>query len=160
MAAPQKGKRFRYNLETVLKVRGIHEKAEQEKFSEADKKLQEEAEKERKIKDFQTEKYYELRDAMSGEISNFQAVLMRKSHLDLLKQKVEDQEQLRVQAEQEKEIQREKLVQAMKEKKIIEKDKDKKNVLWKRWREKEQNKFLDDIATVRFEHQRRDKLDE
>ena len=34
MASPKAGKKFKYDLEAVLKVRGIKEKKEQEKFAE------------------------------------------------------------------------------------------------------------------------------
>ena len=57
---PKKGKRFRYNLEKVLKFRNTKETLEQEQFNKDQQAFLEEQEKERKIKAFQQEKYDEL----------------------------------------------------------------------------------------------------
>ena len=42
MSKPQKGKRFRYKLETLLKVRNIRETQQNEVFQAAEKKVIEE----------------------------------------------------------------------------------------------------------------------
>ena len=47
MAKPKKSKRFHYSLETLLKVRSIREKQEQDKFNEACRVLEEEMKKEK-----------------------------------------------------------------------------------------------------------------
>lgn len=149
---PEKSKRFKYNLKTLLKVREIHEKQEEEKFSQAQKKLQEEERKEREIKRFQNEKYSELRQRMEPgqKISNFQEILMRKSHLEIVKEQVEEQIQKREDAERMKEQQRLALAKAAMERKVIEKDKEKKKTLWKKFMNKEEEKFIDDLSTIAF----------
>ena len=158
MAKPKKGKKFTYNLDAVLKVREIREKQEQEKFQEAERKYLEEKKKEADIKNFQQEKYSELRNLMGtgSKISNFQQVLMRKSHLDIVKTQVEDQERAREEADQLKEDQRQQLIKAVKDKKIMEKDREKKQTAWKKFMDKEDVKFMDDISTIGFDRKRRD----
>jgi len=148
---PKKSKRFKYNLETVLKYRQIRETQEQEKFTKARKKYESELEKEEKIKKFQKEKYLELAEKMSaGHVIDFQQVLMRRSHLDDLKGKVIEQEKSREEAEKKKEEQREELVKAVKDRKIMDKDKEKKRDAWKDLIKKEEGKFLDEIASIGF----------
>lgn len=159
MSKPKKSKSFTYNLQSVLKVREIHEKQEQEKLQVAEKKLDEEKTKEDKIKDFQKQKYGELRKLFgSGEvISDFHEVLMRKSHLEIVKEQVQEQERLREEAERLKDEQRQRLIKAAIDKKIMQKDQEKKKIAWKGLMEKEETKFFDDISGIRFNQQKREK---
>jgi flagellar protein FliJ len=158
MSTPKKSKRFNYNLESVLKVRDIREKQEQEKFLAAEQKFMEEERKEEEIKSFQNQKYRELRTLMEpgAKISDFQEVLMRNSHLDIVKTQVEEQERAKKEAEKLKEAQRETLIKAVKDRKIMEKDKENKKESWRKVMDKEQGKFLDDIATIGFSRKKRD----
>ncbi|MBU0579746.1 MAG: hypothetical protein KKA19_01100 [Candidatus Margulisbacteria bacterium] len=152
---PKKGP-FKYNLETVLKVRNIREKLEKEKFAKAQKEFQKELEKEKKIKDFQNKKQTEQRQALSGRIKDFGRILQGHFHLGKVKTDVDKQEKARLEAEQKKEEQREKLIKSIMDRKIMDKDKDKKKVSWRKLMNKEETKFLDDITTSRFT---RDKLE-
>lgn len=152
MSKPKKSKSFKYNLESVLKVRKIRQDQQYEQFVEAQRRLEIEEKKEAEIKQFQAEKYSELRTLMSPgtPISNFHEVLMRKSHLDIVKTQVEAQEKEKHQALEAQEQERQNLVRAMQDKQIIEKDKSNKKTAWTKLMEKEQNKFIDDIATIAF----------
>jgi len=85
-----------------------------------------------------------------GKTIDFQRLMMRKAHLEQLKGKIVEQVQVREDAEEEKNLQREALVQAMKDKKILEEDKEKKRGLWKKVMKKEEMKFLDEIASIAF----------
>lgn len=152
MAQPKKGSRFLYNLEAVLKVRNIREIQEQEKFNEANRKLLEEKRKEKEIKDFQAQKYFELRQIMSEISTNVNQIMAHKVHLEIVAEKVIQQVKKREEAEEKKEEQRQKLIKAVKDKRIIETDKDKKRVAWRKLMDKEDSKFLDDIATAKFVH--------
>lgn len=158
MSEPKKSKRFDYNLESVLKVRAIREKLQQEKFSVAEKEFIAEKQKEEEIKNFQREKYQELRSLISPgkPIENFQEVLMRKSHLEVLKDKVIEQEKTRETAEVKKEDERQVLIQASMNRQIMEKDKDNKKDSWRKLMDKEDSKFLDEIATIRHDRKKRD----
>lgn len=157
MAKPKKSKRFKYNLEKVLHYRGIKEKQEQDKFAKAEEKFKEEREKEVELKDFQQEKYSELRESMSGgHTLDFANLNMRRAHLENLKEKVTEQEKVREEAEEKKDEQREVLIGAVKDRKILDKDKEKKNVQWKDIMKKEETKFLDDVATIGYDRNRRE----
>lgn len=158
MAKPKKSKRFNYNLGSVLKVREIREKQEQEKFLQAEKHFFEEEKKEKEIKEFQQQKYTELRDIINpgSKISNFQEVLMRKSHLEIVKEQVVEQQHLKEEAERLKEEQRQRLIKAVRDKKVMEKDKEKKKDGWRKLMDKEDGKFLDEIATIGFARKMRE----
>jgi len=149
--APKKTKRFAYNLETVLNYRTIRETQEREKFHKARRQFLEEQRKEREIKDFQQEKYVELAAQIAaGTTIDFQQIIMRRTHLETVKQQVIDQEKAREEAEQKKEEQRKELVKSAKDKKILDRDKEKKRGVWKKFMNKEEGKFLDEIATIKF----------
>ena len=129
---PKKGKRFRYNLAAVLKYREIREQQEQEKFVEKQKEFQEEKKKEEEIKAFQAEKYVELREELSGgQTIDFHQVQVRKGHLEVLKDEVIEQEKKREDSEEAMEEQRDVLVQSVKERKVLDKDKEKERSLEK-----------------------------
>ena len=149
---PQKG-RFKYNLATVLRIRKIMEKREQKAYQERIAALEAERQKEREIREFQNAKLNELADQLSGKIEDFSAVLRRQAYLGKVKVDVMQQEQKTVEAEQLKEEQREKLVKAVMDRKIMEKDRAHKRVKWQKFMKKEETKFLDDIATSRFFNQ-------
>ncbi len=153
--APKKG-RFKYNLETVLKVKKIFEKQEQEKFAAAQRKADEEKRKEEAMRRFENEKLDELRAKFeSGQtISNFGEILLRRSHLDKVKKEVVKQVKVKKEAETQMEQQRKELERAMKERKVFEKDKDHKKDAWKKVMDKDESDFLDEIATQR--HVRKD----
>ncbi len=160
MSKPKKSKRFRYNLESLLKVRHIREKQEQDKFSELSRILEEEQRKEEELNTKIEEKYLELRERMSGVMTNLNEIISRKFHLDTLKEKLIAQVEVVKQAVTKKEEQRLNLVRASMEKKIIEKDREKKKMAWKKLMDKEDSKFLDDIATIGYEMKRRKKNEE
>ena len=75
---------------------------------------------------------------------------MRKAHLEQLKVEIEEQIKVREQAEEDKNTQLEVLVQAMKDRKILEEDKEKKRGMWREIMKKEEMKFLDEIASIGF----------
>lgn len=154
---PKKSKRFNYNLTAVLKVREIRERQEQEKFQEAERHFEEEALKAEELKKMQQEKYGELRNIMGpgSQMTNFQQVLMRKTHLDIVKEQVIEQDRVKEEAERLKEEQRLHLIRAVMDKKIMEKDKEKKKESWRKLMDKEDGKFLDDIATIGFSRNKR-----
>lgn len=154
---PQKAKRFKYALETVLKYRKIVETQEHEKFIKDQKAYLEEKDKEEQLKMIQKNEYRELTDHMSaGKELDFQQIEMRRGHLDILKEKVISQTKVREEAEEKKETQRKELVKSVKNRKIMETDKDKKRVLWKKVMDKEEGKFLDELGTIGFERHKRE----
>jgi len=156
MSKPEKSKKFNYKLETLLKVRDIREREEQDRFREKEQKLVEEQKKEKEIKKKEELEYHHLVDLMnSGELPDMNIIQIRKAHLKSVQEQVDQQIKKRETAEKNRDDQREKLTQAIKEKKIIEKDKEKTKEGWKKLMAKEEAKFLDDISTIGFERKRR-----
>jgi len=150
---PKPGK-FKYSLQTVLKVRGIKEKKEQEKFAEKKRHYLTEKEKEEIIERDKEEKREELKGIMGkGPISDFAKVLRRRAHLGKLKEDLDKQIERVIEASKILEEQRNKLIQAMKDKKIIEKDKERMFEEYKKLMQDLEIKFIDEIATERFKHE-------
>ena len=159
--APKKSKRFVYNLQSALNFRELRESQEQEKFNEAERKYNQELEKETQLKEQEKAEQAALLDEISeGKTLDFQQVMMRKAHLEQLKVEIEEQIKVREEAEKEMELQREVLIQAMKDRKILEEDKEKKREMWRDIMKKEEMKFLDEIASIGFIRKTRDAEDE
>lgn len=149
------GKKFKYGLETVLKVREIKEKKEQEKFAHKKKKFLKEKEKEKEIRTEKTGEEDVIRETYKkGPISDFEKVLRRHAHLGILKKDLDKQIERVIKSSKALEKQRENLIESMKDKKIIEKDKEKKLKGYKKLMQSLEIKFLDEIATQRYEHEK------
>jgi flagellar FliJ protein len=152
--APKPGKKFKYDLTAVLKVREIRERKEQEKFAEKNRQFLEEKEREEAINAEKKGKEEELRGVFrKGPISNFQKVLQRRAHLDVLKDDLEEQVEKVIEAGKLLEEQRAKLIEAVKDKKIMEKHKEKKLEEFNKLMSGLEMKFMDEIATQRFKRQ-------
>jgi flagellar FliJ protein len=150
------GKKFKYSLETVLKVRGIREKKEQEKFAEKKRAYLTEKEREELLKDKKRGEEQEIRETFKkpGPISDFEKVMRRHAHLGVLKGEIEKQVEKVIEASRILEDQREKLLKSMKDKKIIEKNKEHKFDEYTKVMQDLEMKFLDEIATERFMHEK------
>ena len=153
MAKKPKSGKFKYSLDTVLKVRKIKEKKAQEKFAEKKRVYIEEKEKEESIERDKAEKKDELKDILDeGPISDFAKVLRRRAHLGKLKEDLDQQVERVIEASKILEEQRNKLIRSMKDKKIIEKNKERKFEEYKKLMQDLEIKFIDEIATQRFKH--------
>ncbi|KAF0133465.1 MAG: flagellar FliJ protein [Candidatus Saganbacteria bacterium] len=151
------GKKFKYQLESVLKVRGIREKKEQEKFADKKRAYLTEKEKEEMLKDKKSGEEQEIREAFKQPLSDFEKVLRRHAHLGVLKGEIESQVEKVIEASQKLEDQRENLLKSMKDKKIIEKDRENNLKSYTKAMQDLEMKFLDEIATERFLHERLEK---
>ncbi len=157
MAQPKPGKKFKYDLEAVLKVRGIREKKEQEKFAEKRREYLTEKEREEAIEREKRNKEEELRGVFrKGPISNFEKVMRRRAHLDVLKDDLDDQVEKVIEANRLLEEQRSKLIDAVKDKKIMEKHREKKLDEYNKLMQDLELKFMDEIATQRFKREEKD----
>ena len=151
MAPPKKSKRFIYNLTSALKVRAIRETLQKEEVNKAERALQEEREKLRLIEEQLATEHQAIIDMYtSGKPIDLGEIFLRKHHLDVLKIQLEEQEKAVERAIQKKKEEEKKLIQAIKDKKILEKDREKKQEMWKKLMDKEDGKFLDDISVSRF----------
>lgn len=152
------GKKFKYGLQSVLKVKEIREKKEQEKFAIKQKEYYEEKTKEQRIQEAKKQRSEEVKKMIGkGEITDFGKVLQRKEHLVLLKEELDNQIEVVIEASQKLDKQREKLLESMKDRKIIEKDKSNKLEQYQEVMKQYEIKFLDEIATLTF---KRDKTEE
>ncbi len=160
MSKAKKSGRFKYQLQTLLRVREIRERQEQDKFKEAEKKVLEEKRKEMELKRREIEAYETFSQRMQDkELPNLTEITIRKHNLEKLGKEYQAQIKVREKAEEERDLQREKLTQAIKERKIIEKDREKTREAWKKIMGKEDAKFLDDIAGIGFSKQAREKAE-
>ncbi len=157
MKKPKKSKKFEYNLATVLKVRNIFEKIEKEKFAQKEREHREQLQKEEEMKNYQSQMQRQLAEKLQGEIStDFASIMHRHEYLKKYKVDVAEQEEKTMEAEQKKEEQRERLIKAVKDRKILDKDKDNKRKQWKKIMNKEETKFLDDLSVSRYFRQKKD----
>jgi len=148
---PAPGKKFKYGLQSVLKVRAIKEKKEQEKFAKKQRKFLDEKQKEEVIREDKFNKEDDLRGVYKkGPISDFGKVLSRKAHLEVLKTDLDKQVDLVIEASKKLEEQRAKLIASMKDKKIMEKHREKKLDEYRKVMLSLETKFLDEIATERY----------
>lgn len=149
------GKKFVYGLETVLKVRGIKEKKEQEKFATKQREYLTEKDKEEQIRTSKHGEEEVIRETFrKGPISNFEKVLRRHAHVGRLKEDLDKQIEEVIKASQKLEEQREHLITAMKDKKIMEKNKENRFKEYQKAMQQLEIKFLDEIATERFKHRK------
>lgn len=149
--SPPKKKRFEYNLQSVLEYRLDCESKEQERFIRADQAYREELAKEEALKHQEMMAHQGLLEELAmGKIIDFQQIGMRRAHLEQLKVEIKEQVAVRIEAEEKKNEQHKVLIQAMKDRKILEEDKEKKHNLWKKMMKKEELKFLDEVATLGF----------
>jgi flagellar FliJ protein len=95
----------------------------------------------------------ELRNVFKkGPITNFEKVMRRRAHLDVLKDDLNNQIEKVIEASSALEEQRAHLVASMKDKKIMEKHKEKKLDEYKKIMQSLEVKFMDEIATERFKN--------
>lgn len=147
---PKPGK-FEYSLETVLKVRNIREKQEKEKFATAQRKFFEEHEKTQKlIKEQRARQDDLIKTYQKGKIDDFGVVLRRHVHLEDLGERKTKQEDVEHVAERKRDDQREVLIDKMKDRKIIDKDKEHKKDEHKNLMDSLESKFFDEIGSTRF----------
>ena len=141
-------------MEAVLKVRGIKEKKEQEKFAFRQREYIEEKRKEEEIRDRKKGEEHQIRQTFKkGPVSDFEKVLRRHAHLGILKEGLDKQIEEVIKSSQKLEDQREKLITSMKDKKIIEKNKENRFKDYQKELQALEIKFLDEIATERYKRE-------
>jgi len=151
MAREQKPGRFKYDLETVLKVRGIKERKERERFADKQREYMTEKEKEELLEEEKKEREGELKHIINkGPITQFEKVLRRHAHLGVLRKDIDEQIEKVIDASKRLEDQRAKLIESMKDRKIIEKNKEHRLGDYDKMMKDLEIKFLDEIATQRF----------
>lgn len=144
------GKKFKYDLEPVLKVRKIRERQEQEEFSKRQRDFLTEQEKQEKIEAEKRAREGELRTILrKGPISDFERILRRKHHLGVLKEEKDKQVEKTLAANKKMEEQREKLIVSMKDRKLIDRHKEHRFKRYKEVMNQLEGKVIDEIAVIR-----------
>ena len=157
-----KQKRFQYRLESVLKAREAKKKQQQATLSTAQRIQAEEKRKEIELKNFQAEKYTELRAELdAGTTVDFNTLILRKAHLERVEKMVNQQVETREKADTVVLQEQEKLVYCSQAEQIIKKDKENRRKLWKLAVQREEIKDMDEIASGQFTRKKINKnLDE
>ncbi|MEI7942097.1 MAG: flagellar FliJ family protein [Candidatus Riflemargulisbacteria bacterium] len=151
MPKQKKSKSFKYKLAAVLRVRNIREALQKEEVAKAQKALEEEREKERRIIEEQDQEHKHIIDIYQGlKPFDFTEIQLRKYHLEVLQERLEEQKKRTIKAEDRKKEEDKKLLKAIRDRKILDKDKEKKRLEWKKMMDKEESKFLDDISVTRY----------
>ena len=151
MSKPKIGNKFVYSLETLKKYRDINEKKQQEELIKAEQVVKEEQQKEIEFVAEQNNHYAYFEDILaSDEIPSLDIIQMNQVHMKKLQEKVNTQKEEVKKAEEHKDEQKEKLVEATKEKKIIDKDREKTREKWKKMMDKLDAQFLDELGTIKF----------
>jgi flagellar FliJ protein len=151
MPKVKKSKRFKYNLASALRVRIIRETLQKEEVQKAKRALDEELLKLKEIQDQQVIEHDMIMEMYSGKrILDLGEVKLRKYRMEQLQIKEDEQKQAVEQAKERVTEEEKKLMKAIRDRKILEKDREKKQKLWKKLMEKEDTKFLDDISVSRF----------
>tara|TARA_B100000427_G_scaffold168502_2_gene140054 strand:- start:2396 stop:2905 length:510 start_codon:yes stop_codon:yes gene_type:complete len=151
MSKPKKGKRFVYSLKTLLNVRNIREKQQQEKFNAAEKKLHEERLEEIKMKKEQSEHLSYVNELLSSsELPSMTTIGMHQEHVKRMEKRVKEQQGVVKKSEEKRDAEQKELIQKVKEKKIIEKDKEKTRGKWKKMMDKLDSEFMDELASIKF----------
>lgn len=144
------GKKFRYDLETVLKVRKIKEKKEQEEFAKRTRDYMTEKEKQEKIEREKQDREKELRSILGkGPIQGFERVMQRKMHLGILKDERDKQEKKTDEANERLEAQRQSLVTSMKDRKVMERHRENTLKKYQHLMRQVEGKTLDETAVLR-----------
>ena len=151
MSKPKKGKRFVYPLESLLKVRKIREKQQQEAFNKAELELHKERLTETQMKQEQDAHIVKVHEMLSSsELPSLTTIQMNQEHMKALEQKVNEQKKVVKKAEEKRTKEHELLIEKAKEKKIIERDREKTRDAWKKMMDKIDAQFLDELASIKF----------
>ena len=161
MSKPKKGKKFKYSLETLLKVRDIKKKEAEQKLQKAEKALQEEEYKEQQRRDEQTAHYQYFQELLGSEdFPGIHVIQMNQQHLKTMEERVNEQIKQTKEAEKKRDEKRQDAVKATQDKKVIEKDKEKTKVLWRKMMGKIDAQFLDELSSIKFASKKIDEADD
>lgn len=141
-------KKFRFNMKTLLMVRQQQEEAAQREVMLARQKLQKIVEILEELKRECDHLEQDLREKQASPHS----IHEYKDHFlyfQFLREKIAQQQDDVLQAQNAVEVKREAVTKAMQNKKVIEKIKDKQYTSWKDHYQKMEAKLLDELATLR-----------
>lgn len=139
--------KFKFSLDPVLKVRKHQKKIQKQKLAE---QLAEKQKVEQLRDDTQYKLSEYLENSENNELKSVQMIRRHAAHMEQVHQKIEQLGRQLNQADEKVSKAREKLAEAHKNLHIIEKVKEFEIDLFKERLSKEEQKFLDEIATQSF----------
>lgn len=146
--------RFRFRLESVLKVREAKEDAKKREFGVKMGHLHREEGRMNELED-QSEHHDKSRMEKGVGRITVHGLIHDFFYARHLEKKQEDQQVLVDKAREDMEGKRSELVEASKEKKVLERLKEKKHEEWNKAAVKEEQDLIDEIASQRFAYKRK-----
>lgn len=153
-------KKFKYKLQSILEIKKKKEEEEKEKLAKLFRKLAEEEQKLDDLKSQESLTREELRKAQIKGNVDLNKVKMHHAYLKKLENLIINQQIYIKEVEAEIERQRNALIKATQEKKTYEKLKEKHLERFIEEAEKEERKFIDELATMRHHRLMRAETDE
>lgn len=142
---------FKFKLESVLEYKKKIEEEEQRELARLKEILRQEQERLEHLKMTKAEEMKELVEKSSQGLLNVAEIQMYHSHLKRLDKEIASQEITVQRAAIDVEEQRQKLINASKEKKTYEKLKEKHKTAFELAIDEEERKFIDELATMRYD---------
>jgi len=142
---------FKFKLQTVLDHKQKQEEEEQRELVRRKDILAKEERRLKRLKDIQETRKRELAEKSAQGLLNVEEIQMYHQFQKRLSAEISAQSIRVQQAQADVEWQREKLLEAMKERKTYEKLKEKHYQAWLAETEAEERKLLDEIATTKFD---------
>lgn len=144
---------FRFKLQSVLEFKEKKEEEEQREFASKKEILLKEERKLKSLKDLQEARRQELTQKSAKGLLNVSEIKMYHEHQKKLAKDIAAQNIRVQQAQADVEWQRQKLLEAMKERKTYEELKEKHRQAFVAEEEAEERKLLDEIATTKFDRE-------
>lgn len=149
---------FQFRLQRVLKYRETIEDTRKKEFAEISRIYELEAEKLRSLQEEQSEKLQELGELQRG-ILNLLVILFYHAYLGRLRTEIDAQAKRVEEVRLEKEQKREALIQASKDKKVLERLRERELEAYQKEEDRKLQIFMDEIGTskaAREKHEERD----
>ena len=147
-------KTFKFKLESVLEHKKKIEEEEQRELARLKEILRQAQERLEDLKMTKVQEMKELVEKSSQGLLNVAEIQMYHSHLKRLDKEIASQEIAVQRAAVNVEEQRQKLIRASQEKKTYEKLKEKHKTVFELALEEEERKFIDELATMRYDASR------
>jgi flagellar protein FliJ len=149
-------KKFSFKLEKLLMIKLHNEQIAKEKYAaELQKKVKLELENTKMSEEIYASSLDEYSEISEGAIYDFNRLQLQERYITGLKLKIEDNERLKLKIEPVLQKLKEELTAAMRERKMLEKLKEKELEKYRDEYNKFQTKVLDDIAGQRLLNRRR-----
>lgn len=139
---------FRFSMQNILNMKEKLEEQEKNNFAQANRRLLEAEEELERLKRRLLKKEEELREAVS-ELTDIREVRTREDAVEIVKMYVKQQQLVVIQRQKEVEVARQRLQEAMKERKTFEKLREKAFEAFVAEENKKEQKEVDELVSYR-----------